>query len=220
MKNKLLNFCSDILYPRFCYGCGRYGEFLCEKCYSKIDFTPNLPLLKNSPPTLLRPDQTHLDSVQAVCRYDSPITTMIKNFKYFGVKDLAQTFGYWLYQYLALPPADIITYVPLHSRRLQERGYNQAALIAQNLSSWLNLPCLPLLQRPLYQEKQSLSHNKNQRFRQVVNVFAPLTPAYFPPKVLLIDDVITTGVTLNQAAKVLKENGCRQVYGVAVTHGY
>ena len=191
------------------------GEFLCNTCYSQLDFSlndfqPNLKVI-------------YLDQVQALLKYDSLSARMIHHNKYKGVRDLSETFAYWLYQFAKIPDCDAITYIPIHHRRLKERGYNQAKLIAELLAQRLNLPCLPLLKRTIYRQKQALSHNVQQRQSKSENIFV-IQGENFNwqkkyPRILILDDVLTTGATMNEAAKTLKTAGFNQVFGLALAHG-
>ena len=191
------------------------GEFLCDQGYQQLEFLP-APVPINLPTTI------YLDQAQALLAYQPLIAKMIHQYKYNGVRDLSETFAFWLYQFLPLPEVDALGYIPLHRRRLQERGYNQARLIALALAKRLEKPCLPVLKRVIYREKQALSKNAAERLTKSAHIFAPQNAAAWSrayPRILIIDDVLTTGATINEAARVLKENGFAKVYGVAVAHG-
>ncbi|MDO5561924.1 MAG: ComF family protein [bacterium] len=203
----------DIFYPRFCYHCGRMGEFLCDQGYNELNFL--------TAPIKLTLPTVYLDQAQALLAYEPLVAKMIHQYKYNGVRDLSATFAFWLYQFLPLPEVDALTYIPLHRKRLQERGYNQARLIASALAQKLALPCLPALKRTIYRDKQALSKNAAERLTKSAHIFAPQNAAIWSkkyPRILIIDDVLTTGATLNEAARILKENGFAKVYGVALAH--
>lgn len=218
--NKIL----DIFYPRFCINCGKMGEFCCEKCYKQLCFLLNNDItqivlqLNNGDEK-----QVFLDKLQAVFVYDEMVKKIIHQYKYNAVKDLSETLGFWLYQFLPLEKVDIITYIPVHRKRLDERGYNQAKLIAETLAQKLDKPCLPLLKRVIYKEKQALSLNKAERISNSENIFAIQKKVILKisknSKVLIVDDVVTTGATINQAAKTLKQVGFEHVFGAALAHG-
>lgn len=205
----------DIIYPRFCFNCGAMGEFLCDKCYAQLNFLLGEVELHLSP--------NYLDKTQALLVYDELIKKMIHQYKYNGVRDLGKTFAFWLYQFLPLMEADALTYIPIHKKRLDERGYNQAKIITAELAQLLNKPVLPILKRTVNREKQALSKNAGERAKKAADIFALQGPIndwrQKYPRIMIIDDVITTGATINQAAKLLKEAGFTKVYGVAVTHG-
>lgn len=205
----------DVIYPRFCINCGAMGEFLCDKCYAQLNFLLGEVELHLSP--------NYLDKTQALLVYDELIKKMIHQYKYNGVKDLGKTFSFWLYQFLPLPEVDALVYIPIHKKRLDERGYNQAKIITAELAQLLNKPVLPILKRTVHREKQALSKNAGERTKKAADIFALQGPINTwrqkYPHLMIIDDVITTGATINQAAKLLKEVGFAKIYGIAVTHG-
>lgn len=191
------------------------GEFLCDNCYGQLDFLMGDVTQKFA--------LTSLDRTQALLKYEPLVAKMIHQYKYKGVRDLGVTFGYWLYQFLPLPTCDAVTYIPIHKKRLAERGYNQAKIIAVELAKKLKVPCLPLLKRTIHREKQALSKNAQERQKKAAKIFASQGgknnwPVKFP-RIILVDDVVTTGATMNEAARILKEAGFAKVYGVALAHG-
>jgi competence protein ComFC len=112
---------------------------------------------------------------------------------------------------------DAITSVPIATDRYRQRGYNQADLLARRLASTLGLPYTNLVRRR--RNSQQVGHSRSQRLSQVEGAFAPLPQSIIGQNILIIDDVITTGATLNECAKVLRGMGARQVWGaVAAKH--
>jgi ComF family protein len=168
-----------------------------------------------------------LDRVQALAVYQGAIKDLIAAFKYQHVKDLGAVGAYYLYQFCQLPaPAaaiNFVSFVPIHRRRYRERGFNQSRLLAQHFAARAHLSFSPLLRRDLYREKQALSKDKAERQAKVRGVFslsAAISPAALQgATVLLIDDVVTTGATLNECARVLKKAGVSQVYALCLAHG-
>jgi ComF family protein len=191
------------------------GEFLCDKCYAQLNFLLNDVELHLSP--------NYLDKTQALLVYDELIKKMIHQYKYNGVRDLGKTFAFWLYQFLPLTETDALTYIPIHKKRFNERGYNQAQIITAELAQLLNKPVLPVLKRTIDREKQALSKNASERAEKAADIFALQGPIndwrQKYPHLMIVDDVITTGSTINQAAKLLKEAGFEKVRAVAVAHG-
>lgn len=207
----------SVFYPRFCYGCGRMGEFLCDRCYGRLNFLLGEVKLN------VKTEEIYLDQVRALLTYDKLVAKMMHQFKYRGVKELGATFAYWLYQFLPLPEVDALVYIPVHRKRFQERGYNQAKLITAELAQYLGKPVLPVLKRTVYRENQARSKTATERQAKAADIFAVQGPIVEwrqkYPRLMIIDDVLTTGATINQAAKVLKKAGFAQVCGVAVAHG-
>ncbi len=114
---------------------------------------------------------------------------------------------------------DVIIPVPLHRARRRKRGYNQAQILAENLGKML---CIPVDSKSLARRKKTSPQKKlghNERKKNLKNAFA-VTSAFRPVrKVLLADDIYTTGNTLDAAAKALKEKGVEKVYFLTISIG-
>lgn len=110
--------------------------------------------------------------------------------------------------------------IPLHKKRENQRGFNQAKLLAENIALYFNLP---LLNNALIKTKATPPQadlKGRQRRENIKNAFSCLSPDLVQNKtILLIDDVTTTGATLQQAAKVLKQAGARSVWSLVIAKG-
>jgi len=210
MLDELIN----LVLPPFCAGCGRPFTVMCCGCYEKLDFTfgeikPNLK-------------PTYLDRLQAALGYKGPIKSLIKEMKYLSVKPNALWCGVLLYQTVNWPEVDLVTSVPLHPKRQHERGFNQAEEIARAFAFKAHLTYKPLLKRQVNTPHQASFKSRHRRLKALNKVFKLAdevnTLEIKGKSILVIDDVVTTGTTLNQCAKVLKENGAKTVYGLAVAH--
>lgn len=190
--------------------CEQWGELLCDKCYETVDF------LYDQPPPQLAP--LYLDQVISACRYGGAIKALLKSLKYQSVIEAGRLCGRLLYQTAVIPPVDCITSVPIHPKRLRERGFNQAQVIAQTLAELVGLPYQDLLIRKVHGIHQASIQSRDERLNHVTNHFAfnSFLTSLPPKTVLLVDDVFTTGSTLNECARVLKANGCKKVIGLTV----
>ena len=213
---KTFNWLLDVIYPPFCLRCGRLGEYVCERCYSHLDFT----LADNLVPQLFTANEpVYLQDIRALLVYDPLVKKILHHYKYLGVRDLSRLLGYWLYQFGHFE-ADIITFIPIHQKRFGERGYNQSLLIAQELSRLSGIPCRQLLRRRVHRQKQALSRNKAERWQKTKNIFAPVSSSLDRnSRILLVDDVVTSGATLNEAARVLQAQGFNHISALALAHG-
>lgn len=179
-------------------------------------------------PIRLSLEPCYLKSVTAACVYQEPIKSLIMALKYQSVIDVGKTLARMVYYSAELPTTDFITAVPLHRRRQRQRGFNQAEVIAQELSKLTSRPYLPIIIRTKHTKKQSLIKDRQQRLSQLQDCFT-LNPKLSEQQkkmmanknnsILLVDDVTTTGNTLNQCAKVLQKIGLEKVYGLVIAHG-
>lgn len=214
----ILNWLLDFVFPPFCVNCQKIGSLLCDCCYEKIEFFCQ--------PLNLKIPDCQLDTLIAACQYRGPIKALIKALKYQSVLEAGKIGGQLLY-YCSWPPTDIdcLTAVPLHPQRQAQRGFNQAEIMAKTLAEKLDKPYLNLLTRKSNTPQQAKLKDKTARQTQLkdqiaFNHLASLKNQKLEvDSVLLIDDVVTTGSTLNECAKVLKCNGVKKVYGLCLAHG-
>ncbi|MFH1652175.1 MAG: ComF family protein [Chloroflexota bacterium] len=223
---KLKGIALDLLFPRWCLGCGREGSFLCPSCRSSLTaleppFCPRCgrprssgglcPACAGLPPAI--------DGVRAPYVFDGVLRRAIHQFKYENLKALAEPLGELLAEYYRTCPlsADLLVPVPLHPKRLKERGYNQAELLAEVLGKAAGLPVnTGCLFRERYSLPQARTASVTERKENVSRVFVCRGTAVRAHQVMLIDDVATSGATLNAAAAVLKEAGAASVRGLVI----
>lgn len=217
MWKKIKNFLLDALFPVYCLGCGKPTELICSSCLKQIIILGQW-----------RFDLQGLDKVLICFDYHQPlIQKAIKNFKYapFNQKILSYLSPF-LIEFLKYSP-EIIDYlnknnfvivpVPLTKIKLAERGFNQAELIARELAQEFNWPLENnILQRVKNTPSQTLL-NFEQREANVQNVFRARKNC--PEAIILIDDVLTTGATLKQAAKTLRQAGAKQIWAFVLAKG-
>ncbi len=227
--SSFLNF----LYPPICPGCNREFEenekFLCFTCYQKL-FTSSLavcPKCGRPVPYFTKCQECQpklgLLRIRALGLYQEPFKGTLEEFKYKGKIKLGEILGDALSLLLAYDPilkdTNLLVPIPLHSARYRERGYNQSEILAQEVGKRTKIPVAPcLLRRRNTKSQAELSPEK--RFENVKDAFA-FKGGYEikEKKITIVDDVTTTGATLSAAAKVLKENGAKEVYGLVVAKG-
>ena len=230
----------DTLFPIFCVSCRKEGEWICPECLGKIKIidlqvcpycekiiTENgtiCPRCKNSFSS--KKTIIPLDALLVSAKYkENELAKIIHLFKYSFARDLSIPLGKMMIRCfsknsLSLP--DIIIPVPLHPRRLRWRDFNQSELLAQylsqNLAPGLEIPLgTKILKRRRFTQPQMKIKNYTQRKENLKNAFAIINAKGVKNKtILLVDDVCTTGSTLLECAKILKQNGAHKVFGAVI----
>jgi ComF family protein len=162
---------------------------------------------------------TQIDGVRSVFLFEGVTREAIHHLKYRGLKALASPLGSLLADYLHSHPlpAQVLVPVPLHPRRLRQRGYNQSALLSRELSKSVNLPlvegCLVRLRNTAAQARAA---DAEERKGNVEGAFECRDERLGGKQVLLIDDVCTTGATLASCASALKAKGAVSVWGLTL----
>ncbi len=214
----------DLLYPPQCPGCGRVGVLLCDACRWLVQAYPTDVCLRCGHPLLVRglcatcaETASPLDAVFPATVFTHPIRPAIHAFKYEGVADLAGPLSEWLSVAWRLHRlrADFIVPVPLHKERQIERGYNQSALLARELGQRVGVPVAPAELVRTVRTRPQVGLSRDERRANIAGAFqcaGKLTDLV----VVVVDDVCTTGSTLEACAGALKAAGARQVLGLTV----
>ncbi len=219
-------FILDILFPSRCVGCGRIGRYFCLAC--RVRIRP-IGLAESVCPVCGRPaldGTTHPrcrgmfrpDGLTAMFAYAGPVRAGIKLLKYRLVTHCVGEFFSLIppERIAGLPPSDIVIPVPLHSARLKERGFNQATVLAELFAGSLHLPMAAhILLRTRYTAPQAYVKHRRERLSNMRHAFAA-SGTLNGERVLLVDDVTTTGATLRAAATALKRAGAGRVWCVTL----
>ena len=216
----------DLLFPRWCLGCGREGDYFCPACHQSLPFiSPPVcercgrPVAAGTLCPACAQTGAEIDGIRAPFLFDGLVRQAIHEFKYNNLRDLAPDMACLLHEYLARSPlpCDVLVPVPLHPRRLRQRGYNQSALVARELGRLGGMPVVEgSLVRCAYTPPQVRSASVDERRRQVAGAFACRDHRLAGRKVILIDDVSTSGATLNAGAAALKSAGAASVWGLVI----
>ena len=220
----------DIIFPPLCLGCQTRlvnHDALCPECWRQIDFIRpplcdrlGLPLPYDIGGTMISAAAAAhpppFERARAVARYDGLMRKLVHDFKFNDTHDARRLFGRWLCQTAPelINAADCIVPVPLARFRLLSRRYNQAQILAAELSRQADKPCLPLALLRTRSTARQIGLTRRERQRNVSGAFAvaPGATAQIAGKsVLLIDDVMTTGATVSAATKALKTAGAARV---------
>jgi ComF family protein len=168
--------------------------------------------------TIVR-DEPQGDGSVAFARFGGAVAMALKRFKYEERADLARPLGHLLRRAAmdAGIQADVVIPVPLHPRRLAERGYNQSALLARAVAQQLNVPFAPRALERRRQTAQQARLGRAERLDNMAEAFEVRDkPAVSLRKVLLVDDVLTTGATLLACREALEKAGAGEVTSVCL----
>ena len=208
----------DLLFPKRCLGCQREGNHCCEDCFSLLS-------LARAPSVL--PARSSLSSLFCATSYeDTFVQRLIHSFKYPPfLRDLAKPLALSIIAHISLLnkpiyPPDVICPIPLHKKRLRWRGYNHAEELAKQLGQAFSLPVVAdALIRTKHTAPQ-VNLGKEQRLANMQGVFQIRDPQAIQAKnILLVDDVYTTGATMEECARVLKQAGAARVFGAVIARG-
>lgn len=209
---RFLSFLIEFLFPRRCLGCGLSHTFLCSACLSKIP---------RSPDQWIHEPGWVLDGLFVIAPYTqhSLLQKCIQTLKYRHAYALGMDLGGWMAEkWPGMKEATLIP-VPLHKKREQSRGYNQARLLAECVSEYHQLPIWEGLMRVRNTPPQARLP-RNERLQNIANSFyLSGEPSHLNKKIVLIDDVCSTGATFNECAKVLKAHGADSVWGLVLARG-
>lgn len=205
----------DLLFPPRCALCHQAGSPLCPACLSRIRSAGERAGPEHRAASGIR----LISGLRSAGIYKPPLSLAIREFKYRGRTDLAPSLGALMaraWQGVGIRP-DFVAPVPLHDNRLRERGYNQAELLAIELCRAMNLPLLARghLIRQRDTEHQVLLGLEERR-QNVSEAFVWTGPPVAGATVLLIDDVATTGSTLEACAEALSQAGAGTIWALTV----
>ena len=221
-----LNILADVFYPKYCFGCRRGGGYLCKFCSTQIPFNFQSFCIECNKPsqngythpnclTTVSPDRL----ISAFPYKYQVVADMIITGKYLFVSETFAVLGLLAAEYIKANLAIdefkdyIICPLPLHTSRRRWRGFNQTEILAHAFEHSFNIPTIDLLARQKNTKTQK-ELNASQRKTNMSNAF--IATQEIPEKVILIDDVCTTGQTLLEATKELKQNGARVVVCITV----
>lgn len=203
----------DLLYPPKCPFCGKVQETrgICPACRKALPWTEGDQGLKTLPGGTI---------CAAPLWYEDLAREGLLRFKFQGAAAAAEPLGELIAQCAAerfSGAFDVVTWVPVSRRRLRKRGYDQARLLAESACRLWDTTPVPLLCKTVHNPAQSGLRESAARRANVLGVYAPAAPERTAGKrILLVDDICTTGATLMECARVLREAGAEDVICAAV----
>lgn len=192
--------------PFSCLGCTREGSILCAGCQAAL------------PPNTLVSNGDAEPDYMAATPYKDVAKDVVHALKFGRAQSAADCIARVMNARIALPPGPwIITHIPTANSRVRLRGYDQAQLIARRFALYQGTPCASLLART--GNARQVGANRAERLAQANGLFrVKHVPLLQNARVILIDDVITTGASMRAASQALIDAGAQEVYPVAFAH--
>ena len=216
---------TDLLFPPRCVSCGANGAWLCAACLQKTrwilpPYCPRCGLpLAHGKSCACTGKASNLTLWRSAAWHVPPLQDAVHAVKYEGVRVLAEPLGEVLatcYRQAQLQP-DIIVPVPLHRERQRERGYNQSELLARALSKRVQVQVRTDILARAVRTRSQVGLSAEERQANVAGAFICRGDAAEGRSILLIDDVMTTGATLESCAQALLSSGATRVSALTLT---
>jgi len=210
LLQQLFDLSIALLFPPRCVGCGRVDSIWCQNCQDQLDETAFPQHVRPLPP---------LAGITSTGVHQGIIREAVQGLKYGNAKSVAHALGERLVKQLQGQdwPIDMIVPVPLHKTRLAERGYNQAQLLSEHVAEVLLYPCLPEAVHRQRNTQSQVTLSGAERQANLQDAFQADPQVVSRQRVLLIDDVYTTGATLSACAQAVLQAGAQAIYGLTVT---
>lgn len=226
VKKQLL----DLIFPVECLNCGQEGAYLCRKCLNSIPLTDRFicpichQISKNGVTCRICQNKTYLNGLIFAVDYKNRLVrrAIIKS-KYNFIKELIYLLAELLIKLIGsgnlsreLNP-DLIVPVPLHKKRLLYRGFNQSEILAQILCQKFSWPLAINILKRIKSTRSQTDLNSQDRQENIKDAFKVINSKLIKNKnIVLVDDVFTTGATLEEAAKTLKKAGAKTVWAITL----
>lgn len=231
-KENILN----ILYPPTCPICGKILKInnnqICSECKKQIKYIRE-PSCKKCSKLLLFEEQEYCYDCSkkdhsfkrglSLCVYDNNVKKSIYRFKYNNKREYAKVYANEIALHhrrqITEWNAEGIIPIPLHKSKMKSRGFNQAEVLAKELSKQLSIPCYNNFVIRTKKTLPQKSLNDKQRINNLKNAFKIKENDVKLSKIILIDDIYTTGITIDSVAEVLKQFGVNEVYFITISIG-
>lgn len=230
---KILEFLLKLIYPQTCYFCGKIcRNSLCSACAEKVEYIDE-PRCKRCGKPIRYEEQEfcqdcekvsfHYEQGRSIWLHKGPVRWSVYQFKYHNRRVFAKFYAEeWCRLYgkkLKEWGIDVILPIPLHKKRRRMRGYNQAELLSRELGKRCGIPVNERAVVRVVHTRPQKELNDRDRKKNLKDAFRVTKWWNREKYVLLVDDIYTTGSTLDAVAKVLKENGAEKVYFFTISIG-
>jgi competence protein ComFC len=215
----------DWFYPPSCCSCGKIGKIICDDCFSNIEKTGINscircvePIRKHGFCARCKKNPPNYSMLRSLGYYSGPLRDAVLSLKYQRNIGLGEFISSSLSEIVLREgwSIDLLTAVPLNAKRKRERGYNQAEVLAIPLARKLNKPYLSDLIQRVKSTTSQVGLSLQERQLNVADAFKADPLLSKNQTILLVDDVATTGATMNACAKALMVAGCREVFSLTL----
>ncbi len=223
VKITMIQRLLQIVAPDLCYFCGKIGYPFCSYCKYDITHESVSVCFWCDKPDIRGVCSRHMQYIEGVsigAWYEDGVKAALEALKFKNDRFCANALAELIHMRLPYLPADtVIVPVPTLARNVRSRGYDQALLLAKAVGRLQQLPVRRYIQR-VRKYTQHDTQSRQQREAQVRDTFRVHFPTgvLVPQTVLIIDDIITTGATVQEIARVLKDSGVQRVFVGAVAH--
>ena len=211
---KFFDYILSLIYPPKCVFCGTVIDKsdICEECEKTLPFTKGDSIYQKFP---------FVDKCISPLYYKDYVRRAVLRFKFAGCSCYSRRLGGIMSECaennLDCGSIDMISCIPLSRKRMHDRGYNQAELLAKEISKKVGVEYLPTLKKIRHNTAQSTIKDSKQRAANVIGAYRVVDAEKVKGKyILLVDDVVTTGSTVSECARILKKSGAKAVYCVTL----
>lgn len=235
----MLRMLIDLLYPRICQACSAkikgYEKNICDECSKKIKMRrPPFCVtcgrqLHGLPEDLLtcrdcEEEHPFFDRAYSVCLYDDTVKRLVHSFKYRKMtslkKDLTSLMLDFMKKYNVAKHAELVLSVPMHPKKLFSREINHSDILAKNIAEALNLRYVPHIIRKIKHTPQQTTLERQKRIKNIFGSFSVRNAEPIKNKnLLIVDDLFTTGSTVNECARILKNAGAKSIEVITLARG-
>ena len=211
---KIFDYILSLIYPPKCVFCGTVIDKsdICEECEKTLPYTKGDSIYQKFP---------FVDKCISPLYYKDYVRRAVLRFKFAGCSCYSRRLGRIMSECaennLDCGSIDMVSCIPLSRKRMHDRGYNQAELLAKEISKKVGVEYLPTLKKIRHNTAQSTIKDSKQRAANVIGAYRVIDAEEVKGKyILLVDDVVTTGSTVSECARILKKSGAKAVYCVTL----
>ncbi len=211
---KFFDYILSLIYPPKCVFCGTVIDKsdICEECEKTLPYTKGDSICQKFP---------FVDKCISPLYYKDYVRRAVLRFKFAGCSCYSRRLGGIMSECaennLDCGSIDMVSCIPLSRKRMHDRGYNQAELLAKEISKKVGVEYLPTLKKIRHNTAQSTIKDSKQRAANVIGAYRVIDAEEVKGKyILLVDDVVTTGSTVSECARILKKSGAKAVYCVTL----